>query len=320
MNQILNEDELTKYRMDINFLKPIIQVILEKENISSYETQLFENGSSIVIDIGNNSILKIFPLFFKKDFEAELNGLKILNLHNINFIPKIHRYGEVENYNYIIVSKINGVTLHSVWHNIEFENKISIMNDVGLFLKSMHSIPLDNISKKKQDWNLFLENQINNCTNYHAKKGVSTILLSQIDKFISQNLQSYEAENSICFLSGDVHYWNILVEEKKGRSQISGFIDYGDSFFGMPEYDFLAPGHFMANGGDDGLKDKTHTAKLLKPMFLSYGYSEHELNEKLSHRLFAFHLIHRFSDLSKLVKNSASNNLYALAEQVWRFK
>ena len=121
MNQILNEDELTKYRMDINFLKPIIQVILEKENISSYETQLFENGSSIVIDIGNNSILKIFPLFFKKDFEAELNGLKILNLHNINFIPKIHRYGEVENYNYIIVSKINGVTLHSVWHKRQFK-------------------------------------------------------------------------------------------------------------------------------------------------------------------------------------------------------
>jgi hygromycin-B 7''-O-kinase len=320
MQAILNENDLIKYRNDLSFLSPIIRTVLEKENIFSYNIELFKDGSSIVIYIGNNCILKIFPLFLKHEFESELNGLILLNNHKIDFIPKIYSYGEIENYTYIILSKETGITLYSVWNNMDLNNKISIMNHVGKFLKSIHSIKVNHLLKAKIDWKIFLEKQINNCSIYHKNKGVPHIIISQIDEFISSHLNPQIDEKNICFLSADIHYWNILVKEYNGKFQISAFIDYGDSFYGEPEYDFLAPGCFMANDVDDRSKNHKHTPELLKSLFLSYGYTEKELNQELSYRLFTFHLIHKFSDISIFLKNIESNNLYELAENIWSFK
>ncbi len=305
MLNILSKEDLKKYRKDLNFLSPIIHSILQKENIFSYTVKLFENGVSIVIDISNNQILKIFPLLFKENFEAELNGLEILNQHKIKMVPNLYFFGEIENYYYIIVSKMTGITLQSVWNKIDLGNKISLINSIGEFIKSIHSIPLNNVLSAKKNWDIFLEKQIKGCSNYHAQQGVPDFFLTQIDEFISHNLPI--CSEKYCFISGDIHYWNVLVEEYNGQFKISGFIDYGDSFYGEPEYDFLAPAYFMARGKD---------AFLLKNLFLSYGYQEKELNKELSHRMLAFQLIHRFSKLDYKIK---CGNLYDLSEKIWKF-
>ena len=311
MNFIVNEQDLTKYRNDHKFLRPIIENILEKEKLHINKIQIFDAGTSIIVDIGDKKVLKIFPLFLKQDFNSEMNSLMLLNQHNIKKVPKLYSFGEIEYYSYVIISKISGITLESVWNNINFENKISIMTHVGIFLKSIHSIPNNNILNCSKDWQNFIENQTQNCCEHHTKLGMPKILSSQIDKFISRHLPIQTDTKNICFLSGDVHYWNILVEEKNGRYEISGFIDYADSFYGMPEYDFLAPAAFMASDGN---------SKLLKAMFLGYGYKNEELNKEFSHRMFAFHLIHRFSKFSNMEQIMTSDNLYEISEKLWGFE
>jgi hygromycin-B 7''-O-kinase len=310
MNTISTEQDLKKYRNDLNFLRPIIENILEKERMSLNKIHIFDTGSSIIVDIGNHQVLKIFPLFLKQDFNSEISSLRLLNQYNIERVPKLYSFGEIKNYSYVIISKIRGITLESIWNKIKLENKISIMAYIGIFLKSIHLIPNHNSLKNSKDWKVFLEKQVLNCCEHHAKLGMTQALISQIEKFTSLHLPMQTTPKNICFLSGDVHYWNILIEEKNGEYQISGFIDYGDSFYGLPEYDFLAPGAFMAKGGN---------SELLSAMFLGYGYKKEELNKELSHRMFAFHLIHRFSNFSNLGQIMTSKNLYKISEKLWGF-
>jgi hygromycin-B 7''-O-kinase len=306
INIISSDEELQIYRNNMPFLKPIIDTILSRENIQFQNISLFKTGSSIIIDIDNKFVLKIYPNFMKEDYEREHSSLTLLYKNKIQNVPQLYLSGKIDHYYYVITNKIDGINLESIWNKINIKNKISIMSNIGKFLKSIHTIQIKNYTTKHEIWHTFLENQIKNCKKYHEKNGSPSFLLPQVENFIEKHIQRKLKTQNICFLSGDIHYWNILVKEEQGQYTISGYIDYGDAFYGESEYDFLAPAYFMAN--EDPV--------LLKALFLSYGYSEKELNTEFSHRMFAFQLIHRFS---KIKNNNSINDIYKLAEATWNF-
>jgi hygromycin-B 7''-O-kinase len=92
---------------------------------------------------------------------------------------------------------------------------------------------------------------------------------------------------------------------------MTGYLDFGDAMIGHPDYEMVAPGLEIA-GSDPGL---------LRTLLLAAGYPKQDLDQKLSHRLMAYTLIHRFVDLtsvlSLLPEARKAANLAELAQLVW---
>ena len=80
---------------------------------------------------------------------------------------------------------------------------------------------------------------------------------------------------------------------------------------GHPDYEMVAPGLEIAGGNPD----------LLRPLLTAAGYPENTHNQRLSRRLMAYTLIHRYVDLAAVIsmvpQARKAANLDELASLVW---
>jgi hygromycin-B 7''-O-kinase len=112
-------------------------------------------------------------------------------------------------------------------------------------------------------------------------------------------------------LSADVTDEHILVGQREGRWEVTGYIDFGDAMLGHPHYEFAAPGCSIARG----------SPPLQRAMLRAYGYSDTELNGELVMRLMAYTLLHRFINVPELLKlfDHRSMTFEGLCRLLWAF-
>ena len=91
------------------------------------------------------------------------------------------------------------------------------------------------------------------------------------------------------FLHGDIHAGNMIVREAGGQWTLAGIVDFGDSFFGPAEYEFVAPGVLLVQGDAD----------LQIAMFEEYGYARNDIDDELRRRLMLLTIFYECSDLRK---------------------
>jgi len=114
-------------------------------------------------------------------------------------------------------------------------------------------------------------------------------------------------------LHGDVHPMNVLLKERGGRWEASALFDFGDSFCGFREYEFVAPGVLMVQG----------RRELQREMLRAYGYGEAELDLNLRARLMLLTILYECSDLRKyalrLAPHAVNFTLRELEAAIWTF-
>jgi hygromycin-B 7''-O-kinase len=90
-----------------------------------------------------------------------------------------------------------------------------------------------------------------------------------------------------------------------------GYLDFGDTMVGHPEYELVAPGLEIAGG----------TPALLRTLLLSAGYPENALDDTLCRRLMAYTLMYRYIDLPAVLaavpQGRDAANLDKLARLIW---
>lgn len=114
-------------------------------------------------------------------------------------------------------------------------------------------------------------------------------------------------------LHGDVHPGNVLLTRRGGRWRPAALFDFGDSFCGFHEYDFVAPGVLMVQG----------RRELQRAMLMAYGYAEAELDLNLRARLMLLTILYECSDLRKyalrLDPRAVNLTLEELEAAIWTF-
>jgi hygromycin-B 7''-O-kinase len=209
------------------------------------------------------------------------------------------------------MSRVEGETLESVWGNLDFENKVTLIQEIGSLIKKVHSLGIQGLEAIDSHWNQFIERQISLCVDRHRNKGLKERLLSQLPEYLVTAKHLLPHSFTPVLLTGEYTPFNLLVKKISGCWTLSGMIDFGDCMLGFREYDLLGPGAFLIRG------DKT----LLKEFLISYGYSPDELNSKLSKRLTTLLFLHRFSDLRIQIRipnwEAQINTLQDLENRVW---
>jgi hygromycin-B 7''-O-kinase len=313
LKSISSSEEFEELKLDSKFFEDVVKKILAQHNLPIKSLKLFPEGTNIVFSYDDSLVIKLFPPFNKSEFASERLVLKALEKKLSVETPTIFYVGEIENWSYIIMTELKGTLLESIWDDLDHNNKLIIIKEIGALIKEVHSLPVKGLESIDCNWKKFIEHQISNCVEHHKIKNLPDSLLNQIPAYIEPIRESLFKDNKIVLLTGEYTPMNFIVNNKDGMWHISGLIDFGDAMLGNYQYDLLGPAAFLIQG------DK----ELLNTFLNAYGYRPSELNSTLSYQLNALLLLHKYSNLEVQVridgwKNKAST-LEELEQLLWGF-
>lgn len=293
--------------------KDLARAIIHKHQLSKAELTLFSDGTNIVFSYGEDKVIKIFPPFHQSQFESERLVLKHLDGNLSIKTPTLEHEGEIFGWPYIIISKLEGTNLETLWETMSHNNKVVILRELGALIQEVHALPTDGLEAIDCHWSQFLEKQIANCVEQHQTKGLPEALLQQLPAYLDSIKEALPKIKKPVILTGEYTPMNFLVKQVDGMWHISGLIDFGDAMLGLPEYDLLGPGAFLIQG------DK----QLLREFLTAYGYLPNEMTDILSHQLMALMLLHQYSNLNIQVRipnwKEKVGSLKELENLVWGF-
>jgi hygromycin-B 7''-O-kinase len=204
--------------------------------------------------------------------------------------------------------------MREVWQNIEARDRLEIISRLGVALRELHAHapPLSN-GDLDRDWHGFVEQQARESVERQRACGANPEWLESLPAYIATRLELLPTRYSPVLLHGDVHPGNMLLKEKSGRWQVTGLFDFGDSFCGFHEYEFVAPGVLMVQG----------KRELQRALLLAYGYSESQLDLELRARLMLLTILYECSDLRKYALRLAPEAIHLklgeLETAIWTF-
>ena len=284
------------------------EIICERNKISFTNLTRAEHGESVVFLVDDKFVIKIY-IPTKQGLEREKISLETAKTSLT--IPEVVAFGEIENYKYLLTTQIRGeIMTREIWLKLRRREQIEILTQLAAGLKELHN---SDISKIDFDWHKFIARQVETCFERQRKCLVNEKILSQIPKYLEENLKLLPTNFKESFLHGDVHFGNLRLLQKNGNRKISGLFDFADSLRGFHEYDFLAVGLLMIQG-QGGLQ---------REFFRAFDYEDSEINEDLRRRLMLLTMFYEWSDLRRyairLRPEAVDYSLDKLEKAIWNF-
>jgi len=309
--QSFEDYEILKLNPDL--INAIAEEITERHRLPKAPLKLFSEGTNIVFAYGDHTVIKIFPPCHLDQFKSEILVLKHLQGKLSVKTPEVKYEGEIFGWPYIVMSQLNGTLLETLWDEMDHDNKIIILRELGTLIREVHALPTSGLEEIDCHWDRFVHKQITNCMEHHRSVGLPNALVEQIPSYLDSTKDSLVKIEKPVLLTGEYTPMNFLVKQTQDVWHIDGLIDFGDSMLGLPEYDLLGPGAFLIQG------DKS----LLREFLTSYGYASNTLTAALSHQLMALMLLHKYSNLNIQVRikdwKIKVQNLKDLESLVWGF-
>ena len=282
--------------------------ICRKHRIPFDRISRAEQGDNIIIFVDEKSVIKIY-VPTRKGRAREISALETART-NLK-IPQIIDYGELEGYEYLMMTQLSGVQLkREDWLKLDQSEQITILTQLAEGLRELH---LSDSSKIDFDWNKFIRSQAETCFERQKICRVNEKALAQIPDYLEENLKLLPVDPEPVFLHGDVHFGNLRFIKTGGDWRISGLFDFADSLKGFCEYELLAVGVLMIQGQGD----------LQREFFRAFGYADSEINEELRRRLMLLTMFYECSDLRRyairLRPEAVDYSLLELERAIWNF-
>ncbi len=278
------------YRLKSSEWSQAVFQICQSLNIEFKSFTSFSDGSNLVAGVGDSVIIKIFPPFHRHQWESEAKVLHSLLQGELNIpIPNLIGQGELSgNWTYVVLSRLPGRTIESVWLECSHEEKASILKRIGEIMAKVHSVHVGDLKSLDPKWSEFLNYQIIHCFERHKKLGMPSWFLKDLKAFVHDSVHLIPEVFDSVILTGEYTPFNLMTEKQDNKWTVSGMIDFGDAMIGFRDYDFLGPSLFLAGGNAD----------LVRSLFTGYGYSNENLNAEFRRRLMLLQVLHRYSNFN----------------------
>ena len=208
-------------------MKKIISKICLKEGIHVESLIKINKGfSGDVYLINDMFICKIASMD-----NAKLNK-EILVYKNvkINRMPKYICSGVLNNFTYLIIEKIDGESIYSIWHDLKDDERKKIIFSISDIIKEFNKNDCCFLNEKYQfiSWNHYILNNLKS-----VKERLNSINISSkfIDEFIDKKFNRLFEKNNIGLCFNDIHFDNFIYSNGKVYiidfdRVIAGAIDY----------------------------------------------------------------------------------------------
>jgi predicted Ser/Thr protein kinase len=186
-------------------MEELIKRILIKENINHKQITKATSGFTNVVYFVDEMVIKITnDDEKKKKLKKEIDIYKNIELNNI---PQYISSGEIEDTLYLIISKVKGKGLYSVWNTLNSDEKENCIKQIADTLKCFNKQNAEFLDDeyKMYDWNSFVIGQLIRNIEGLNNIGVDT---NNISKFIENN--DLFNENIYGLVYNDAHFDNFI--------------------------------------------------------------------------------------------------------------
>lgn len=248
---------------------------------------LFAAGSLPVFAVGDARALKLYPPAFAHEGIHEQNVLAYVGRKLPIATPAVVAGGEVDGWRYLVMERIPGAPLDTVWCSLSPSDRVRIAADVGRWLAALHALDVRafDAAPPIAPWEQFISEQAAHCAGRHQSRGLAAPWAEQIAAFLER--ARLAPLNRIALLHTEIMRTHVFVRQDASGWSPSGIIDFEPAMLGAPEYDFASVGIFLTCG----------SGPALRALLLAYGYREGDLGLPLQRRLLAHLLLHRYSNL-----------------------
>jgi hygromycin-B 7''-O-kinase len=286
-----------------------VKEIVGRHGIRVTSVSRFARGENPVFEINDRLVVKLLPRRSAHIALREVDCLGWLSQCKTVPLPKLVGSGQLEEWSYLISTKLPGLPLSERWAELGGANQEAVALELGQMLSKLHDIPLGGFSPGGVQWQDFL---VQRTTAWFGRSSVARLpprLRDSGPEYIAQ-AQLGRIDSRTVFLHGDLAPENCLVSQEGGTCRITGVLDFGNAMAGHALFDFTALTVLLAPGN----------AKIIHEFFKGYGLGR-GVAAGLQRQLMAYTLLHPLGDLSQILGLMPGLDRYGtwdeVAERFW---
>ncbi|MBC9883483.1 phosphotransferase [Bradyrhizobium sp. INPA01-394B] len=297
------------FRSDPEQWLPIALDIARGHGIDVSSPHVFSTGTNLVVGLGENLILKIFPPLLRAQFISERGSLKQLKGRLHLPIPEIVAEGARDGWPYLIITRLSGTLGSEVWPSLPETQKERVLRQIGETIAAVQRAPLGPLADIEPRWDAFMRAQMQGCRARHVRLGLAPKFLGGLDDLLDDAKKLIPMDAPPVILIGEYIPENFLLACHDGDWSLAGLFDFGDVRAGWRDYDLLGPSAFMAAGRPGRVRS----------LLEGFGYTKPDF--ALKRRLMALMLLHSASDLNSHICidgwQEQAADLVELQELIW---
>lgn len=279
--------------------------------LPSAHPHVFAGGTNLVVGLGDEIVLKIFPPSLRHQFEAERLSLALLQDGLSVEVPRIVAEGERDEWPYLAMSRVQGATGEEAWSELDNAAKERLIGRIGEVIAEVQRVPPGGLVRLEPQWEPFMEAQIAGCHAHHERLGLPAKFLAGLEDYLRDAAPLIPRRMAPVILTGEYIPENFILRRDAAGWQLAGLIDFGDVMTGWRAYDLLGPGVFLAEGRPERVR------RLLR----GFGYADADIGPTLSRCLFALCLLHRYSNPMQQFRiegwQQKAESLQELEQLIW---
>ena len=281
-----NFETFRTWRADASHWLPIAIDIARSHGLACTSPEIFTTGTNLVVGLGDELVLKIFPSIYRGKFISERGALAQLHGRLSVPIPEILFEGERDGWPYLVITRLPGILGSEAWPALPEDQKERVLVQIGATIAEVQRAPLGELSRIEPGWGDFMARQIEGCRARHTRLGLPQKFLSGFDDILRDAETLIPMDKPPVILTGEYIPENFLLSRERTGWRLSGLIDFGDVMTGFGEYDLLGPSAFMTGG----------MKRRVRSLFEGFGYARVDITPTVRRRLMALMLLHRASD------------------------
>jgi len=306
-----NYDSFRTWRADQSRWLPVVSDIAHGHGLKTATPHVFTTGTNLVIGLGDELILKIFPPIHRDQFISERGSLAQLRGRLSIPIPEIQLEGERDGWPYLVITRLSGILGSEAWPALPEDQKERVLAQIGATIAEVQHAPLGELSRIEPGWRQFIAGQIEGCRARHTRLGLAQKFLDGFDDILRDAATLIPLGGPHVILIGEYIPENFLLSREGNKWGLSGLFDFGDVMTGFGEYDLLGPSAFMTAG----------MPRRVRSLFEGFGYSSADVTPDVKRRLMALMLLHRASDPVRHICiedwQARANGLFELQDLIW---
>jgi len=299
------------WRTDTSQWLPIALDIAHSHGLRPATPHIFSTGTNLVVGLGDDLILKIFPPMLRGQFLSEQSSLAQLRGRLAIPIPEIVFEGERDQWPYLVITRLPGVLGSEAWPALSEDQKERVLGQIGATIAEVQRVPVGALSRIEPGWRSFISRQIDGCRARHERLGLPQKFLDGLDDILRDAATLIALDKPPVILTGEYIPENFLLSRGSAGWRLSGLIDFGDVMTGFGEYDLLGPSAFMTAG----------MPRRVRSLLEGFGYQSAGIDPALKRRLMALMLLHRSSDLNAHICiqgwQQQARDLFELQDLLW---
>jgi hygromycin-B 7''-O-kinase len=237
----VTEEAFAAISRDEAALRPGVERLCRQLGVDTSRLARFAAGSRPVYAAGD-LVLKLFPPVAEwpgRRVEAGVlaavqGGLPIP-------APRVHAAGEHDGWGYVLMSRLPGIPLDTVWDQVPTRDRDRLADQLGETIAALHQVPPPHVDNWwPADWPAFVARQRAQCVTEQRALGLPAAWTDQIPGFLDAVALP---SGPPVLLHTEVMRQHLLAAQGQGGAwRLSGLIDFEPAMRGEHEYEFVAVG------------------------------------------------------------------------------